>query len=128
MMATNRIRVDLAHSNHNLVGLALCVLSEICTPELASELNKEVLKCVTSSNKFIRKKAILTSIKLLKKAPEYLSDFLPEIIKSLDDKNHGVLLGAFAFLENALSLDESKAEELVEHMPKIASVYRQIAN
>jgi AP-1 complex subunit gamma-1 len=27
MMATNRIRVDLANTNSNLVGLALCVLS-----------------------------------------------------------------------------------------------------
>lgn len=44
MMATNRIRVDLAHSNNNLVGLALCVLSEVCTVELATELHKEVLK------------------------------------------------------------------------------------
>ena len=35
MMATNRIRVDLTHTNNHLVGLALCVLSEICTPELA---------------------------------------------------------------------------------------------
>ena len=127
-MATNRIRVDLAHSNHNLVGLALCVLSEVCTPELASELHKEVLKCVSSSNKFVKKKAILTSIKLLKKAPEYLPDFLAEVLRSLEDKNHGVLLGVFAFLENALSIDESKAEELVEVMPRIAAVYRQIAN
>ena len=44
MMATNRMRVDLAHNNNHLVGFALCVLSEICTPELARELHKEVLK------------------------------------------------------------------------------------
>ena len=44
MMATNRIRVDLASSNNNLVGLALWVLSEVCTAELATELHKEVLK------------------------------------------------------------------------------------
>ena len=31
MMATNRIRVDLTSNNVNIVGLALCVLSEICT-------------------------------------------------------------------------------------------------
>lgn len=80
MMATNRIRVDLAHTNNNLVGLALCVLSEVCTPELATELHKEVLKCVGSSNKFIKKKAILTSIKLLKKASQFLPDFLAAIV------------------------------------------------
>lgn len=66
------------------------------------------MKCVTSSSKFIKKKAILASIKLLKKTPQFLTDFMPAIIESLDDKNHGVLLGAFAFLENALVIDESQ--------------------
>jgi len=39
MMATNRIRVDLQSNNSNIVGLALCVLSEICTVELSKELH-----------------------------------------------------------------------------------------
>lgn len=84
------------------------------------------MQCVNSSSKFIKKKAILTAIKLLKKAPQFLSDFLPAIIESLDDKNHGVQLGAFAFLENTLSIDESRVEELINHMPKITHIYRQV--
>jgi hypothetical protein len=68
-----------------------------------------ITQCVSSTSKFIKKKAILTSIKLLKKAPQFLSDFMPAILDSLDDKNHGVLLGAFAFLENVIALDENKA-------------------
>ena len=35
MMSTNRIKVDLASTNTNVIGLALCVVSEICTIELA---------------------------------------------------------------------------------------------
>ncbi len=38
------------------------------------------MKCVTSSSKFIKKKAILASIKLLKKTPQFLTDFMPAII------------------------------------------------
>lgn len=55
-----------------------------------------------------------------------MTDFLPAIIESLDDKNHGVLLGAFAFLENALVLDENKVDDIVNLMPKIAQIYRQV--
>jgi hypothetical protein len=35
MMATNRLRVDLTSPNNSIVGLVLCVISEICTSELA---------------------------------------------------------------------------------------------
>jgi hypothetical protein len=44
MMATNRIRIDLSSNNNNIVGLVLCVLSEICTSELARDLHLDVLK------------------------------------------------------------------------------------
>ena len=44
MMATNRIRIDLNSNNNNIVGLVLCVLSEICTAELAKDLHLDVLK------------------------------------------------------------------------------------
>jgi hypothetical protein len=44
MMATNRIRIDLNGNNNNIVSLTLCVLSEICTPELARDLHLDVLK------------------------------------------------------------------------------------
>ena len=43
-MATNRIRIDLNVNNNNIVSLTLCVLSEICTPELARDLHIDVLK------------------------------------------------------------------------------------
>ncbi len=35
MMATNRLRVDLTSPNNSIIGLVLCVISEICTSELA---------------------------------------------------------------------------------------------
>ena len=44
MMATNRTRIDLNSNNNNIVGLVLCVLSEICTAELAKDLHLDVLK------------------------------------------------------------------------------------
>ena len=44
MMATNRIRIDLGSNNNSIVGLVLCVLSEICTSELARDLHQDILK------------------------------------------------------------------------------------
>lgn len=51
---------------------------------------------------------------------------MPSIVDSLDDKNHGVLLGAFAFLENVLTLNESHVEEIINLMPKVLQIYKQV--
>ncbi len=68
----------------------------------------------------------MTAIKLLKKTPQFIPDFMPAIVESLDDKNHGVLLGAFAFLENILSLSTNHVEEIINLMPKVSQIYRQV--
>ena len=64
---------------------------------------------------------------MIKKAPEYLNEFLEKVLEALDDKNHGVLLGAFAFLENALAVDESIAPRLAEYANKYSTIYKYIA-
>jgi AP-1 complex subunit gamma-1 len=82
---------------------------------------------VGSSSKFIKKKAILTAIKLVKKAPQFLSDFMPHILATLKERNHGVLLGSFAFLENAIMLDESKVDEIINEMDEIMRIYYNVS-
>ena len=127
MMATNRIRIDLNSNNNNIVGLVLCVLSEICTAELAKDLHLDVLKCCSNSSAYIRKKAILTSIKIVKRVPEYIGEFLDKVSTCLEEKSHGVLLGCMAFLENVVQIDDNLCERLVSLVPKIARAYRLIA-
>lgn len=53
---------------------------------------------------------------------------MPAIVEALDDKNHGVLLGCFAFLENVLSIEEGRVEEIVALMPKVSQIYRTIVS
>jgi len=126
-MATNRIRIDLNSNNNNIVGLVLCVLSEICTSELAKDLHLDVLKCCSNSSAYIRKKAILTSIKIIKRVPEYINEFLDKVSTCLEEKSHGVLLGCMAFLENVIQVDDSYTDKLIALVPKIARAYRLIA-
>jgi len=37
------------------------------------------MQCISNTSAYIRKKAILTSIKLVKRVPEYIPEFLPKI-------------------------------------------------
>lgn len=85
------------------------------------------IQCISNTSAYIRKKAILTSIKLVKRVPEYIPEFLPKIATCLEEKSHGVLLSCLAFLENVMQIDESYSQQLVELVPKIARAYRMIA-
>lgn len=127
MMSTNRIKVDLVSTNTNVIGLALCVVSEVCTVELAKELQGEIMKCMENKSNYIKKKAILTSIKLIKKAPEMIPDYLPKVIDSIETKNHGVLLSCLAFLENVILIDSNYANEVGSLAAKLYKIYKFIS-
>ena len=51
---------DMNHSNMYVVGLALCTLGNISSPEMARDLCAEVEKLLGSSNTYIRKKVYFT--------------------------------------------------------------------
>ena len=63
------------------------------------------MKCVGSSSAYIRKKAILTSIKIVKRVPEYIDEFMNKVSTCLEEKSHGVLLSCLAFLEHVIQSD-----------------------
>lgn len=63
-----------------------------------SEGKVDDMQCISNNSAYIRKKAILTSIKIIKRVPEYISEFLPKISTCLEEKSHGVLLSCLAFL------------------------------
>ena len=44
------------HSNMYIVGLALCTLGNISSPEMARDLSSEMEKLLGSTNTYIRKK------------------------------------------------------------------------
>ena len=91
-MATNRIRVDLNNSNQYIVSLALTAFSEIADENMCRELMPEVLKKLKSGQKYIKKKAMLTSLRLLKRVPDMVSEFIPYLGDLVDVKNHALLI------------------------------------
>jgi AP-1 complex subunit gamma-1 len=108
------------------VALTLSVLSEICTAELSKEIAPMIITIISNASPYIKKKAILTSTKIIRRSPEFISEFMPKIEAALDEKQHGVLLGAMGFLETALVVDESQAPKLAKLVPKIGRVYRSV--
>ncbi|KAJ3346575.1 clathrin associated protein complex large subunit [Entophlyctis luteolus] len=111
-LVTNSLKNDMNNSNVQIVGLALCTLGNISSPEMARDLSTEVEKLIESSNSYVRKKAALTAIRLIHKVPDLLENFQTKAIKLLNEKHHGVLLTAVSLLIEMCKMDPNVVELL----------------
>ena len=84
---------DLNSSTQFVVGLALCTLGAIASPEMSRDLASEVERLMKSSNSYIRKKAALCAYRIVLKVPELMEIFLPATRVLLSEKNHGKMQG-----------------------------------
>jgi AP-1 complex subunit gamma-1 len=96
-LLTNCLKNDLNNSNIYIVGLALSVLGNIASSAMARDLAMEVERLLSSPNSFIRKKACLAAIRIVRKNPDLKENFT-KAIDMLSEKNHGVLLACSTLL------------------------------
>ena len=80
---------DLNSQVQFVVGLALCALGAICSPEMCRDLAGEIERLIKSSNTYYKKKAILCASRIVRRVPELLEMFLPASRTLLNEKNHG---------------------------------------
>lgn len=83
---------DLNSPTQFVVGLALCTLGAIASPEMARDLASEVERLMKSPNAYIRKKAALCAFRIIRRVPELMEIFLPATRSLLSEKNHGILI------------------------------------
>ena len=63
---------------------------------MARDLAPDVKKLMRSSTIYIKKKAAICAVRLLQKVPELVEDFRDAALALLEERSHGVLLGAVA--------------------------------
>ena len=122
MMVTNTIKNDLKHRNHFIAGLALCTLGNICTAEMARDVAPEVASLLHSKNSYVRKKAALCSVRIVKKVPDLADEFVPGTSELLSDRHHGVLLCAVTLALELCVLDQVHVTHFRKHVPVLVKI------
>jgi AP-1 complex subunit gamma-1 len=106
---------DLNHSNQYIAGLALCTLGSILSSEMSKDLAVDVEKLIKTSNPYLKKKAILCAIRIIRKVPELTEIYVPSVRNLLNEKNHGVLMGAIGLISEMCL----KSPDILAHFRKL---------
>ncbi|KAH7885849.1 adaptin N terminal region-domain-containing protein [Phlebopus sp. FC_14] len=116
-LVTNSLKNDMNHSNMYVVGLGLCTFANIASEEMSRDLANEIEKLLGSSNTYIRKKAALCALRVIKKVPDLADHFISKAKGLLTDRNHGVLLAVITLVTEMCQIDESCLNEFRNAVP-----------
>ncbi|TFL02054.1 adaptin N terminal region-domain-containing protein [Pterulicium gracile] len=116
-LVTNSLKNDMNHSNMYAVGLALCTFANIASEEMSRDLANEIEKLLGSSNTYIRKKASLCALRVVKKVPDLSDHFVSKVKNLLTDPNNGVQLTAITLVTKMCQLDNAILDEFRNAVP-----------
>eukprot|EP01114_Cavostelium_apophysatum_P011948 TRINITY_DN2653_c0_g1_i1.p1 TRINITY_DN2653_c0_g1~~TRINITY_DN2653_c0_g1_i1.p1 ORF type:complete len:828 (+),score=234.87 TRINITY_DN2653_c0_g1_i1:127-2610(+) len=126
MLVTNHMKNDLNHANQFVAGLALCALGNISSSSIARDLAPEVEKLLAHSNPYLRKKAALAAIRILRKCPDLMENFVPRIRALLNERNHGVLLTGITLMLELCENDVHNIEFFRRLVPTLVRILKNL--
>ncbi|KAG2453880.1 hypothetical protein HYH02_002086 [Chlamydomonas schloesseri] len=127
MLVTNSVKMDLNNTkNPYIVGLALVALGNICSAEMARDLAPDVEKLMDSTLAYIRKKAALCAIRVVKKVPDLLEQFVDKAAELLNDRSQAVVLCGATLMLHVVELEHSMVVKYRPFVSGICRILRQL--
>ncbi|KAJ1725342.1 clathrin associated protein complex large subunit [Coemansia erecta] len=122
-LLTNSLKTDMHSADDYIVGLALCTLANVGSAAVANDLVDEVERLLGSARSYVRKKAALAAVRVVRRSPELAAAFVGRTRALLGDKHHGVQLAGAAL---ASELCTHSQEALDEGRRLVPVVVRQV--
>ena len=109
MMVTQAIKNDLNSSTSNfIVALGLTSIAEISTEDMCRELYTEVKKLMRSTSSYIKKKAILAAVRIIRNIPDTIDDFLEVIDVLINEHSHSITLATMTLIEEIIKIEPER--------------------
>ncbi|XP_017719743.1 PREDICTED: AP-1 complex subunit gamma-like 2 isoform X6 [Rhinopithecus bieti] len=126
LLITNSIKNDLSQGIQPVQGLALCTLSTMGSAEMCRDLAPEVEKLLLQPSPYVRKKAILTAVHMIRKVPELSSVFLPPCVHLLHERHHGILLGTITLITELCERSPAALKHFRKVVPQLVQILRTL--
>eukprot|EP01105_Mastigella_eilhardi_P007130 TRINITY_DN1857_c0_g2_i1.p1 TRINITY_DN1857_c0_g2~~TRINITY_DN1857_c0_g2_i1.p1 ORF type:complete len:850 (+),score=217.52 TRINITY_DN1857_c0_g2_i1:99-2648(+) len=125
-LVTNSLQHDLHESNQLVVGLALCALSSIASIGIAQDCAPDVEKLLTHESAYIKKKAALAAVRILRKCPQTAETFAGRIKGLITDRNHAVVLCSVTLMKTMCDVDHHYIEDFRKYVPNMVKILKQL--
>ena len=116
LLSSNVIKKDLTSNNKYIVAAALNTIGEIGTPDMCRDMCPEIIKCLNSTNPYIKKKAALALSKVVRSCPELIETIENNLGTIFEDKNHGVLLSGLALVEQVFKAEPKTVKKYKKYL------------
>ncbi|KAI7809164.1 AP-1 complex subunit gamma-like 2 [Triplophysa rosa] len=126
LLITNSIKNDLSHSSQYVQSLALCTLGCMGSAEMCRDLAPEIERLLRASNSYIKKKATLCAVHIIRKVPELGELFTPSARSLLSEKNHGVLHGAVVLITQLCERNPDTLAQFRKAVPELVQIMRSL--
>lgn len=128
-LAVNHIKKDVENPNPLIQSLALDVISNIAGGDMSRDVLTEVITLVEDGNPYIKKKACLAAVRIVRKAPEHAETFLERITQPFAEKNLSALQCSLSLINTCLhvkSASEQYASSLRAQVPYASRLMKQL--
>ncbi|XP_077626550.1 AP-1 complex subunit gamma-like 2 isoform X2 [Crocuta crocuta] len=126
LLITNSIKNDLSQGIQAVQGLALCTLSTMGSAEMCRDLATEVEKLLLQPSSYVRKKAVLTAVHMIRKVPELSNIFLPPCAQLLHERHHGILLGTVTLITELCERSPAALKHFQKVVPQLVQILRTL--
>ncbi|XP_006883215.1 PREDICTED: AP-1 complex subunit gamma-like 2 [Elephantulus edwardii] len=126
LLITNSIKNDLSQGIQPVQALALCTLSTMGSAEMCRDLATEVEKLLLQPSPYVRKKAVLTAVHMIRKVPELSSIFLPPCTQLLQERHHGILLGTITLITELCERNPAALGHFRKVVPQLVQILRTL--
>ncbi|MCQ2973100.1 MAG: AP-1 complex subunit gamma [archaeon] len=126
LLCSNIIKKDLGSNNRFVVAAALTTIGEVGTPDMCRDTCPELIKCLNSTNPYIKKKAALALSKVVRSCPELIETVEPQLSTIFEDKNHGVLLSGLALVEQVFKAEPKTVKKYKKYISPLCKYLKNL--